>query len=74
MVETLRNTYYSRADSVDAIKHANIALMSDLSFDDSVIKAALLQGIANNNNSTARSDHKNTFLFRLECEYNKIEG
>lgn len=71
MVETLRNTYYSRADSVDAIKHANIALMSDLSFDDSVIKAALLQGIANNNNSTAG---KNTFLFRLECEYNKIEG
>lgn len=66
MVETLREVYYSDADNIDAIKSANIAVMSDLTFDDSIIKAVLLQAIANNNKSTAESEPKNTFLFRSE--------
>lgn len=64
MVETLREVYFSHADNDNATKRANIAVMSDLSFGDSVIKAVLLQAIANNNNNTVASDHKKTFLFR----------
>lgn len=66
-VEKLRIAYFSNKTDIDAIKRANIALLSDANFGDSVIKAVVLQTIANNNNknSAQNQSQKNTFLFRF---------
>lgn len=70
-MEKLRAAYYTNTTSVEAIKSANIALMSDLWIADSVLKAAVLQTEANTR-STNQSQHKNTFLFRLDRKINFI--
>lgn len=54
----LREAYFSNATDIDAIRRANIALMSDLNFRDSILKTVIQQTISN------RHHQKNTFLFR----------
>lgn len=60
---------------MDSIRHANIALLSEMNFIDSVIRAAVLQTMANNENAQDKSQ-KNTFLFRflffICLEFNKL--
>lgn len=58
MLKKLRNVYFTNTTSVDAIQHGNIALLSDMYFGDSTVKATILQTKANNN------ERKNTFLMR----------
>lgn len=64
-VEKLRASYYLNTSSAEAIKSANIALMSDLTFNDSILKAVVLQTGVNTNSSNAKKN-KNTFLFRYD--------
>lgn len=64
-VEKLRTAYYSNTTSVEAIKSSNTALMSDLTFNDSILKAVVLQtGV--NMNDTDMGKYKKTFLFRFD--------
>lgn len=62
-MEKLRTAYFSDTTTVDAIRLANIALMSDLKFQDSILKAAALQGNANSKASDSNGP-KNTFVYR----------
>ena len=59
-VEKLRLAYFPNTTTVDAVRHGNVALMSDLMFSDGILKAAVLQANANNKNGA-----KKTFLYRL---------
>lgn len=63
-MEKLRAAYFSSTTSVESIKSANIALMSDLTFTDSILKAVILQAGVNTN-GPVKSQYKNTFIFRL---------
>ena len=63
-MEILRNEYYRNETNETAIKNANIALMSDIVFGYSILKAVGLQAIANTNSVRQNGQHKNTFLFR----------
>lgn len=63
-VDVLRDAYFSDVTNVTAVGNANIALMSDLAFSDSMIKAAVLQAEANTNRTLQKSQQKNTFLLR----------
>lgn len=67
-VEKLRIAYFSDATTVDAIKLANIALMSDLTINDGMLKAAALQADANSK-TTDQNRPKNTFLHRLDVKF-----
>lgn len=63
-MEKLRLAYFPDTTDTDAIRNGNIALMSDSSFGDSILKATALQ--ANANSRTAdENEPKNTFLYRL---------
>ena len=62
-MEKLRLAYFSNTTTIDAIRRANIALMSDLMFSDGILKAAVLQANANNKN-VDKNGAKNTFLYR----------
>lgn len=63
-MELLRKAYYSNVTTnVSEIQRRNIALLSDASFVDGILKATVLQTNANNRGSD-KSQHKNTFLFR----------
>lgn len=53
----LRDAYYSDSTDPEVIRRENIALMSDLNFGDSVLKAVKLQVNANGRK-------KNTFYLR----------
>lgn len=59
----LRDEYFPKNLDTNAIKHANVQLMTDLYFNYKVLKTFLLQVKANNNNRD-KNMHKNTFLFR----------
>lgn len=63
-MEKLRAAYFTNTTTLDAIRSANIALLSDSWIADSVLHAAALQANANTKNPDKRQ-HKNTFLFRL---------
>ena len=63
MLEKLRNAYFVNTTSVDSIRQANIALLSDMYISDSVIKTAVLQANVNNIESN-QNERKNTFLYR----------
>lgn len=63
IVEKLREAYFENATDVDAIRTANIVLMSDLYMIDSILKSVVLQANANSNGMND-SQHKNTFLYR----------
>lgn len=56
-MKKLRYAYYSGASDLATISRENIALMSDLNFGDSVLKAVKHQADAN-------QGKKNTFFFR----------
>ena len=60
----MRATYYTNESNVEAIRNANIALMSDAWNSDSVLKATILQARANTNNLD-KSKHKNYISFKL---------
>lgn len=62
-MEILRLAYFPDVTTIDAIRRGNIALMSDLSFSDGILKAAVLQADANNKNPD-KTGAKNTFLYR----------
>lgn len=66
-MEKLRIAYFSDKTSIDTIKRANLALMSDLAIIDSMLKAVALQANANNKN-TDKIGSKNTFLYRFKCD------
>lgn len=56
-MKKLRAAYYSGSTDANVIRDENIALMSDLNFGDSVLKALKLQVEAN-------GDKKKTYLLR----------
>lgn len=60
-IQKLRAAYYSNATTIDAIKSANIDLMSDMTFSYGVLKGVISQAIVN-----SKSERKNTFLFRFD--------
>lgn len=60
----LREAYYLNVTTVDEIRSANIALVSDAYVSDSVLKACVLQANANTHGKDRRQ-HKKTFIFRL---------
>lgn len=64
MVEKLKGVYFKNATNVNAIRSANIALLSDLYINDSVLKTIVLQANVNNKGKD-KSQHRNTFLYRL---------
>lgn len=64
-IEKLRAVYYANATTVDAIRRANINLISDAWNNDSILKAVVLHTRANTHHPDLRQ-HKNTFLFRLD--------
>lgn len=61
----LRDDYFPKVNDTNAIKHANVQLMTDLYFNYKVLKTFLLQVKANNNHRD-KNMHKNTFLFRYK--------
>lgn len=63
MAEILSNTYFPNATTFDAIREGNIAFLSDLEITDNMLRMVMLQANANNN-STDKSQHKNTFFVR----------
>lgn len=60
MLQKLRNVYFTNTTNVDAIQGGNIALLTDMYFGDSTLKATVHQANANNN------EGKNTFLMRYK--------
>ena len=69
-LEKLRNEYYRNEtnETNETIIAANVDLMSDLVFGDSVIKAVVLQTIANTNGIRQNGQQKNTFLYRSKLD------
>lgn len=61
--EILAETYFSNATTIDAIRLANIAYVSDIEINDNMLRMVMLQANANNN-STDKSQHRNTFFVR----------
>lgn len=64
MLELLTKTYYSNTTTIDAIRDANIAYLSDIVINDNMLRMVMLQANANNNNGMDKNQHKNTFLVR----------
>lgn len=62
-IEILRKSYFPNAADATETKRRNIALMTDLGFVDSILKATILQTIANTKNG---GKNRKTFLFRFE--------
>lgn len=63
-MEKLREVYYPDPTNVRAIESENIDILSDMIFNDGVLKAVVLQAKANNG-GIDESAHRGTFLFRL---------
>lgn len=63
MAEILLNTYFPNVTTFDEIREGNIAFLSDLEITDNMLRMVMLQAGANNN-STDKSQHKNTFFVR----------
>lgn len=59
----LRDAYFPDTANFDAIRRSNIALMSDMSLNNGILKAVVLQANANNRFMNATSP-KNTFLYK----------
>ncbi|XP_055299410.1 uncharacterized protein LOC129566985 [Sitodiplosis mosellana] len=59
-IDLLTDAYFNDTTNDDAIKRANIGLLSDSSFGYGILKAARYQVIANN-----KETRKNTFLLRF---------
>lgn len=66
-MEKLREAYFPDSSDKKAIRDQNLALMSDLVFCDSILKAVVLQTNANRK-ITHQNQHKNTFLFRFQFD------
>lgn len=65
-MQKLREAYFPRdTTNISAIELGNIDFLSDSAFCDSIIKATILQTIANNN-GIDRTAHRNTFIFRFD--------
>lgn len=63
-MELLRKAYYPYTTAnVSETQRRNIALLSDATFVDGILKAAIFQTNANNRGCD-KTQHKNTFLFR----------
>lgn len=63
-MELLTKAYYPNTTAnVNETQRRNIALLSDATFVDGILKAVILQTNANNRDCD-KSKHKNTFLFR----------
>lgn len=61
-LDILRTDYYTDTTNANSIKNANIDLMSDLVFGDSILKGVILQANANANGFGEAS----TYFFRLK--------
>lgn len=63
-MEKLRAVYFTdTTTNAHAIERENIDIMSDMIFNDGVLKAVVLQAKANND-GVDKSAHRGTFLFR----------
>lgn len=63
VLEKLKVAYYSNVSDVNSIIDANIALMTDLNFADTILKNVALQADANTR-AADKNQHKNTFFVR----------
>lgn len=60
----LKEAYFPNKIAPEEIPYRNIDFISDMSLVNGILKAVIHQTNANNNNYTATSSKKNTFLFR----------
>lgn len=64
-LEILSTAYYPDITNTSAVEIGNINLMSDIMFDDSILRAVILQANANNK-GVDEGSQKETFFFRYE--------
>lgn len=60
----LRDEYYSKPISPEAMPYQNFALISDLGLVWGILKAVMYQANVNSGNFAGKEGAKNTFLFR----------
>lgn len=63
-MKLLREVYFPNTLTSREIRDRNTAYISDMGLVTGIIEAVMYQANANNNNFTANSGPKNTFLFR----------
>lgn len=64
-MEKLRDAYFPNTTDIPTTRLANINLLSDLNINYGILKN-VIQQIKANSNEDDETQHKNTFLLRLE--------